>query len=361
MWIKGNFFKYSIGLVIVLLIIVLFGQIGFFLKPFERFLAAVFLPLLISGLFYYLFRPLVRLAEKLKLTDTVGIIFVFAVTILILYLFFNYIGGIVGTQLDRLITNFPSIINSIEEKASEIIKTNNIEVLLPDDFKTNISEQAQKLIPVISGGLVSVVSALINAATTILLVPFILFFLLKDDNLFYKKTVAVLPASYKDEIITIMKDTDKALSTYIVGRAIISLIIGVLTFIGYLIIGLDYAALLAIFAMVTSFVPLIGSYVGTLPAVLVALTMNPAMIVTVLIVMVIVQQVDGNVVTPAFIGKRMDIHPLTIIIVFLGAAVLYGLLGMLLAVPAYAVLKVLISGGIRIYKIWKKNLGTANL
>jgi predicted PurR-regulated permease PerM len=77
------------------------------------------------------------------------------------------------------------------------------------------------------------------------------------------------------------------------------------------------------------------------------------MALKVLIVMIIVQQIEGNFVSPNIIGKRLDIHPLTVLLIFLGAASLYGFIGMLIAVPAYAVIKVLAGGAVRIYRIWR--------
>jgi predicted PurR-regulated permease PerM len=77
MWIKNNFFKYSIGIILVLLIIFLLGQVDFFLAPFKKFIAVLFIPVLISLLLYYLMRPLVRLAIKFKFPPVLAILSVF--------------------------------------------------------------------------------------------------------------------------------------------------------------------------------------------------------------------------------------------------------------------------------------------
>jgi predicted PurR-regulated permease PerM len=105
--------------------------------------------------------------------------------------------------------------------------------------------------------------------------------------------------------------------------------------------------------MITSFIPMFGTIIGVVPALLLGIAVNPFMAVKVLIVAVIVQQIEGNFVSPNVIGKRLDIHPLTVIIIFLGAAALYGFIGMLIAVPFYAVIKVLATGGLRIFRIWR--------
>lgn len=122
-------------------------------------------------------------------------------------------------------------------------------------------------------------------------------------------------------------------------------------YLGYLIIGLKYSLILALFALITSFIPLFGSTIGIVPAVLVGLYEGPSAVVKILILMVLVQQLEGNLISPFLIGKRLDMHPLTLILLFLVAASFYGFIGMLIAVPVYAVLKVLSRNTIRIYRL----------
>jgi predicted PurR-regulated permease PerM len=153
-----------------------------------------------------------------------------------------------------------------------------------------------------------------------------------------------------------LDDVDKTLSAYIIGQAIIALTIGILMYIGYLILGLNYALILAVFAMVTAFIPILGAFIGVIPAVLVGLTVNPLMALKVLILMIIVQQLEGNLISPQIIGKRLNIHPLTFIIILLAAASLFGFIGMLIAVPVYAVCKII---GKKIYEIYRMDKSQA--
>ena len=100
--------------------------------------------------------------------------------------------------------------------------------------------------------------------------------------------------------------------------------------------------MIGIFAGITNMIPYIGPYIGLLPALILALSNSVRQTILVIIVCVVVQQIDGNLIYPNVIGKSLDIHPLTIIIILLVAGNLAGLLGMLLAVPVYAVIKVIV-------------------
>jgi predicted PurR-regulated permease PerM len=107
MWIKNSFFKYTLGIVIILLIIFLFGQVSFFLEPIKKVLAMIFPPLLVAGLLYYLFRPLVRWVKKLKLPSTVAILVVLLGFITIFALIGTYASSIISKQFGLLIHDLP--------------------------------------------------------------------------------------------------------------------------------------------------------------------------------------------------------------------------------------------------------------
>ncbi|SIC93771.1 putative permease [Mycobacteroides abscessus subsp. abscessus] len=148
-----------------------------------------------------------------------------------------------------------------------------------------------------------------------------------------------------------MLDIDKTLSTYIIGQFIIAFADGVLMYIGYLIIGLDYALVLALFATFLTVVPFLGPLLGIIPAIFVGLMQEPFMVIKILIVLVAVQQLEGNLITPQVMGKRLNIHPLTVILVLLVAGSLYGFIGILVAIPFYSVVKVIVRDFWKFYRL----------
>lgn len=143
----------------------------------------------------------------------------------------------------------------------------------------------------------------------------------------------------------------KTIAQYINGQVIECLFIAVFTSIGYLIIGQPYALLLGIVAGITNVIPYVGPYLGIFPSLLVAITIGPWQMLWVVVIVIIVQQVDGNFVYPNIIGKTLKIHPLTIIIILLAAGNIAGIPGMILAIPFYAIVRTVVEFGWNLYQV----------
>ena len=131
--------------------------------------------------------------------------------------------------------------------------------------------------------------------------------------------------------------------SYIQGQIIVSFCIGILLFIGYSIIGLDYGLVLASIAAVTSVVPYLGPTIAISPAIIIAIITSPFMLLKLIIVWTLVQFIEGHFISPNIMGKTLKIHPLTIIFILLSAGNLLGIVGVILGIPGYAILKVLAS------------------
>ena len=353
MWYKHNFFKYAMGLLLILVNIFLLGKIDFFLVPLRNVLATIFLPLLISGILYYLMRPLVNWIVKFKIPRTVAILIGFVILIVILAVISASTGSMVVSQLSRLYSSLPDFFEIAGEKTTEFFDKGFLSFIPVYDLQQQLSGVLQRVVPFLSNGLLSGISVVANATAALVIVPFFLFYLLKDDHLFHRRMLAIIPEKHRDSGEEILEDVDKTLSTYIIGQAIVALTIGVLMYIGYLILGLDYALILALFALITAFIPILGAFIGIIPAILVGLTINPLMALKVLILMIVVQQLEGNLLSPQIMGKRMNIHPLTFLVILLVAASLFGFIGMLIAVPVYAVIKVIGKSFYKLYKLRK--------
>ena len=147
----------------------------------------------------------------------------------------------------------------------------------------------------------------------------------------------------------------KRQSHYIGGQAIECLFVGTFTFIGYLIIGMPYAYLLGFIAGVVTIIPYLGPYIGIAPALIIAATEGWTKMLLVVLVVVIIQMTDGNFIYPNVIGRSLDIHPLTIIILLMVAGNLWGLLGTILAVPTYAVIKTVITYLYELYRFHQEH------
>jgi predicted PurR-regulated permease PerM len=268
-------------------------------------------------------------------------------------LFTAYSGTLIINELSQLFLDLPKIAQNAVNSTTQFLNSKNVSLSLLNQFQEQVSIGIKKIIPFISVGFLNTLSIITNATSAIVLVPFILFYLLCEDRAFVDTILKYVPPKFRNEIIHILKESDKTLSAYITGQAIIACILALMMYFGYLIIGIKYAFLLAVFVMITSFVPMFGAVIGVVPAFFVALTINPMAGLKIIILTIIVQQIEGNFISPNLVGKRLSIHPLTIILLFVGFAALFGFIGMLISIPAYAVIKVLFNGTKKIYLLMK--------
>lgn len=342
MWIRKPFFEYATAAILILIIVFFLGKIDYALWPFKVIIATLFAPVLVGGLFYYLLRPLVQLLSR-YVPKLAGIAIVFTVIAIILSLSFYVFGPTIKNQVESFLELAPKKVEEVTEESESAMA--GFEFM--GVTGTEIRLRAVSYFESASNGLVdniaTILSAVLNIAIVIVVVPFILFFLLKDDEKLIPHITKYLSEEHKPEGRKLLKDMDATLASYIIGQALVAVTVGVLMYIGYMIIGLDYALTLAIFAMFLIIIPFLGPIIGVIPAMFVALVGGePFMAVKVILVLIVVQQLEGNLVTPNIMGNRLNIHPLTIILLLMIAAALYGFIGLLIAIPTYAVLKTLV-------------------
>ncbi|ANU24436.1 AI-2E family transporter [Planococcus donghaensis] len=342
MWIRKPFFEYTTAILLVAITLFFLGKIDYVLEPIQIVIATIFAPVLLGGLFYYLLRPFVNwLARFVPKIVGIGIIFtVIALTASLLIYFF---GPVITKQVDSLANLAPETVEEVTEESNHFLANFQFGGVTGSEIRMWTLDYLENLSEGLLNNVMDILAMLMNIVIVLIVVPFVLFFLLKDDNKFIPHLTKYLPEEHKMEGKKILKDVDQTLSAFIVGQAFVAGVVGVLMYIGYLIIGLDYALSLAIFAMFLIIVPFLGPLIGIVPALFVALTSGDMwMAVKVILVLLVVQQLEGNLVTPNIMGNRLNIHPLTIILLLMIAGALYGFIGILIAIPTYAVLKTLV-------------------
>lgn len=355
MWINKPFFKYATGIILTILIIVLLGKIEYLLTPIQKIIAAVFFPIILAGLLYYILRPIVRFLSN-YIPKTVSILLVFLIIFSVIGVGSYFGSPILVDQFQKLSDNFPSKVKELSEQSEDVIEDNDFGMVNAKSLKENALTYLNNFSEKIIKNINTILTTVTTVITVLVITPFILFYFLKDGEKLRPFLLKYIPNEMEVEGNTILKDVDKTLSTYIIGQFIVSIVIGTLLFIGYLIIGLDYALVLALLAMVFTVVPFLGPLISVLPAIFIALQTDFSLAVKVVIVFIIVQQVEGHLITPNIMGKRLNIHPLTIILLLLVASSIYGFIGMLIAIPVYSVVKTIISNFIKFYKLRKKEI-----
>lgn len=355
-WYYHSFFQYAVGILLVLTIIWVFYQVGFLLKPVFDFISTLFVPIVISLLFYYLLRPIVYFLEGYGIPRFVTILLIYLLIALFLIFFVAYIGPILTKQVTALANTSVEAWKKAKE-SSQFFLFRFFNINLNEEIEQRLFSIAQQVTALLSKNILDFLSFITRLATILIVIPFIVFYLLKDDHDFTSSFLRHVPEDFGREVRKILRNMDATLAKYITGVVLVSSSLGALLFIGYLVIGLDYALILSLIAIILTTIPFLGPFLAITPAVLVGLSDSPFMVLKVIIVFIIVQQCESNLISPQIIGQRLNIHPLTIILLLLAAGSLYGLIGLILATPVYALLKVLIDSIFKIYQLhyshWK--------
>ncbi|TCN28074.1 putative PurR-regulated permease PerM [Mesobacillus foraminis] len=356
---KSKYFRIGYGIILFLFIIYLGAKVDFIFKPIGIFFQTLFFPFLISGVIYYLLRPVVFCLNDWKVPKSLAIVAIYLLFIGLGTILLLWIGPELQRQFKSLVENYPAISENLRGKFLDIRENKWVSRFEENDYFTleeassKVSAYFQANMANVFGKVTNVIGIITSILTLIVTVPFIVFYLLRDGEGASAHILKYLPYLQAAEARKILKDMDEALSSYIKGQAIVSLLVGVMMYIGYLIIGIDYSLVLASVAMLTNVIPFIGPFIAIIPAIIIAFLTSPFMALKVLIVAVVVQQIDGNITSPYIMGRNLDIHPLTIILLLLVAGSLGGLLGMIIAVPVYAVVKVILSHTYRLYLLHK--------
>ena len=180
-------------------------------------------------------------------------------------------------------------------------------------------------------------SFLVNLA----IVPFITYFILAEGDLAFKHLIEKVPNKYFEMTLNVLNRMQKDLVGYMRGWILDSIIIGLLSVVGYMIIGVEYPFLIGAVAGVANLVPYLGPIAGAVPAFLVTLTQygDFQMAVPIIVLTFTIQMIDNTIVQPICFSKAVDMHPVTVIFVLIIGNTLMGVAGMLLAIPLATILK----------------------
>ncbi|PAK50757.1 AI-2E family transporter [Paenibacillus sp. 7541] len=349
----NKFFKFCFAVILVLIIIYLCSLVSFIFNPLLSFISVIIVPLMLSGFFYYLLRPLVALMERKKMNRTLAILLLYVVFGGILVGFLIGVWPSLKAQIIALVDNAPAIFAALNKKMLELEQSGFLEGVFPEGFNplTTLTEYLNRGFTFLTEYVVNLVGIISEFAIIMFIFPILLYYMLKEGGKFGELIVRFLPNRFKEVGASVLGEIDSALKGFIVGRVIVNFALGVLMYVGFLIIGLPYALLLTVVAVIANFIPFIGAIVSSIPIIIIGLIQSPSTAIWSLVIILVAQQIQDNLIGPYIFGKQLDIHPITIIVLVLVGQDLAGIIGVLLVVPVYMILKILIS---RIYELFFK-------
>ena len=352
--------RFVIFLTVLLLIglnILVFNKVSFIFTPIVVLIQTVVLPIILSAILYYLLVPIVDFFERKGVRRIYSIIVLYLIIIGVLTILIVLVIPLLRDQIMRLIVSFPNLVNDIERMLEQVIGSqflNQVQQTFDfniSDLAAQVSNQATTILNSTFAGIGNIIGSVSKTVMAIITVPFILFYLLKDGKKLPDYILNFLPIPMRSHTFTVLQEMNKQISSYIRGQIVVSFCIGVLMFIGFVIIGLDYAPVLAVIASFTSVVPYLGPAIAITPALIIAVVTSPYMLLKLIIVWTIVQLIEGKFISPQIMGRNLHVHPITIIFIIIIAGNLFGVVGILLAVPGYAVLKVITTHLFEYFKI----------
>jgi predicted PurR-regulated permease PerM len=272
-------------------------------------------------------------------------VFLLSVTILIINLV-----PVLQKQVSELIKHFPEWSAKLDtlwhkyHDHSEDVLPHNMHVKL-EQMVLGIEQKVSNWLARLMGS----VGNLLSQLFLLLIIPFLSFYMLKDIDRIENFFLTLLPKHRRVEIARLFRKIDLVLGNYLRGQFIVCLIIAILAFLGYKIIGLPYAFLFASFVALFNIIPYVGPFFGAIPAILLACTISFQMVIATILVNLVIQILEGNVISPQIVGRSLQLHPLAIIFSLLVGEEIAGIWGLLLAVPTLAVSKVLFSFFVEMY------------
>ena len=342
-FIGGKFIIYILLIIILLgIAIYLYTEISYIFIPINTIVSSIITPIIVAYVFYYMLNPLVNFFEKKMSRFIASLLAIFVGVILILIVIIGVV-PIIVEQTQNLITALPRYIEVVKGYLETYSDNAYVQVVVEYvNNNLNVSKISEKLVSVATSIAQGVVSSISSTASVLVTMPFVLFFLLKDASHFNKFVISLLPKKLKQPVAETIDEIDGKVGSYIQGQMLVSLCIGVMLFIGYNIIGLHYAFSLATIAAFLSIVPYLGPVIAITPAMLVAASTSWIMVLKMLVVWGIVQFLEGNIISPNIMGRSMNMHPLTVIFVILIGVNIAGVVGAIIGIPVYSILKVLV-------------------
>lgn len=349
---KSRLFSVLVYVLLGLLILFMLQQIKPMVSTTYSFLKAVLAPFLIAVIITYVLNPIVCMLNDRKVPRTIAVLLIYAVFITCVIVVLMNLIPMFMKQLQEMNEHLPEL----TMRAQGLYDGLNDNRLIPESVRTGLEKALAKVEDNFSASVTNIVNSIgstINMLLIAFIVPFLAFYMLKDFQLIEKTVLTFVPEGRRKSVIKLVKDIDTALGNYVRGQFIVCIVIGLLAYLGYWIIGMPYALLLASIVAVFNIIPYMGPFFGAAPALIMATTISLKMVLLVAAVNLLVQILEGNVISPQVVGRTLHLHPMSIIFALLVGGELAGIVGLILAVPCLAVLKVLVHH-IMVYLVQRK-------
>ncbi len=310
-------------------------------------LAPILTPFVAAALFAYLGDPLADRLERLRLPRSLAVVFVFALTIAVLALLVLLVGPLVQQQVAALVAALPDIARNLEDvwlpRLAPLLDIDPDAGVGIGAFLSRYSEMAGEWGSMLFTSVSRGGGALATAVISLFLVPILTFYMLRDWDGIVVRLGSLVPESQQETVFRLAGETDEVLGAFLRGQLLVMLALAFMYSVGLTLVGVDYAIAIGVVAGLVSFVPYLGLVFGlALASMTVLLEPSPLWpLLGVVATFTVAQFLEGSVLTPKLVGDKIGLHPVIVIFAIAAGGQLFGFFGILLALPAAAVLSVL--------------------
>jgi predicted PurR-regulated permease PerM len=312
-------------------------------------LSDTFYTIIFSAILAYLFNPIINYLEKKKISRGLGVLILYIGIICMFLIVAFLVIPRSGSELKKLMTNMPIYLEKASALMDEVYNKyystlgdlpplfQGIQQVVMENI-VGLEHMATDTIKNFIGGILNTFSKLVS----LILTPILTFYFLVDKDYFKEKLMLLIPKKYRKECRKIFLEIDYSLSKFVRGKIIMSIYVGVTTSIVLFLMGIDFAIVIGFITGIADVIPYIGPFLGFAPAVFFAYLESPIKAIWVGVFFLFIQWAENNILAPKIIGESTGIHPLIILVSIIIGGGVFGVLGMILAVPVVAVLLILI-------------------
>ena len=301
-------------------------------------------PLFIGIFIAWLFDPFVKLLNKKGIRRGLGTTITYLILIGVMALIICSIIPLLYDQINDFVKVIPTVFDFIKNKAEGIFDNlNSIDYINGDAIKTQmftmIENFGSSLTASLPALLINVLKAFFSFAGSFVIGLIIGFYLLLNFDSANDLIITLLPKRIRNDARDLINEVNTSLRKFIQGLLLDALLIFVVMAIGFSITGLKAPLLFALFCGITNIIPYAGPYIGGVPAVIVGFSQSPIIGIIVLVIIVVVQFLEGNLLQPLIMSKTTKLHPVTIMLGLLVFGYFFGIIGMVISTPIIAALK----------------------
>lgn len=280
--------------------------------------------------------PVVDKWQKFKIPRWASVLVILVIVFGLIALIVFLMIPPVKNQIDQLSNNFPSILDQFENLKDLAVKYN-----LVDTSQSFLQSIGNSLGDMAQGAVMRVSGAFSGLLTLITIVVLSAYLVAQERGI--KRFVETLtPRKYRPYLMYLVEKVQTKMGEWLRGQLLLMLFVGVLTYVGLWLMGVDYALILAILAGLLEIIPIIGIPIAIIPALIISFIQSPILALFVLILYIVIQQVENHILVPKVMQKAVGLNPVYVIIALLVGYKLGGVLGVILSVPAATALSVFI-------------------